>query len=54
MKQITKTTREKFKQWNNAIEKLSEEDKNKEIKSWIISALNILEENEKETEKLIL
>jgi len=39
---ITDTQREKFKEWNKAVEKLTEKEKKEEAEAWIIAALNIL------------
>jgi hypothetical protein len=46
MKPITRNARKKFKRWNDAVDKLSENNKREEAESWIIAALNILKENE--------
>ena len=37
------TTREKFREWTKALDKLDEPTKEKEAYAWIVSALDILE-----------
>ena len=47
MKNITSEQRQKFRKWNNAVDKLSKQDKKQESEAWIISALNILNTKKK-------
>jgi hypothetical protein len=54
MKNITSEQRQKFRKWNNAVDKLSKQDKKQESEAWIISALNILNTKKKKLFTLLV
>jgi len=49
---ITCKTRQKFRNWSFALNKLTEKEKEEEAEAWINSALKILDENSKLDNKI--
>ena len=49
---ITCETRQKFRNWSSALNKLTEKEKEEEMEAWIISALKILDGDGKLDDKI--
>jgi len=49
---ITSETRQKFRNWSSALDKLTVKEKEEEAEAWINSALKILDEDELEKEEI--